>query len=350
MKKKIIILSTVLVVLGVIIVSALLCFKLVDAISYSSFYDIAEDEFYIPGLMDGFVPQGFEYVPEEKVFLACGYMSNGEDASRVYVISEDGDDYYYTELTKAYVKENYTGHTGGITYYEEFVYITGSDGIDVFDFADILDRGTTSTPLLATVDTSKYDVDPAFCFIDGESLFVGNFYNGEGHENHELDVEGRDKNHAVMLSFSLLSSREKEYYIAAQPNAIYSIPDKVQGMCVIPAQYAADGTVLSTGKLVISTSYGFNASNIYIHDVKKIAESTYTNGAKEMIGVENIPLYVVDSKTLVETVEAPPMTEEIVYHNGKVWIMNKSASNKYIFGKFTTGNYLYAFEYPITNK
>ena len=342
MKKKIIILSTVLVVLGVVIVSALLCFKLVDAISYSSFYDIAEDEFYIPDLMDGFVPQGFEYVAEEKVFLACGYMSNGEDASRVYVISEDGDDYYYTELTKAYVKENYTGHTGGITYYEEFVYITGSDGIDVFDLGDILDEGVTSTPLLATVDTSKYNVDPAFCFINGESLFVGNFYNGEEyktHENHTLKIEGRDENHAVMLSFSLLSSREKEYYVAAQPNAVYSIPNKVQGMCV-----------LDNNKLALSASYGFSASNIYIHDITKIAENTYTTGAKEMIGVENIPLYVIDSKTLVETVEAPPMSEEIVYHDGKIWIMNESASNKYIFGKFTTGNYLYAFEYPITNK
>ena len=74
MKKKIIILSTVLVILAAIIVIALLCFKLVDAINYSSFYDIAEDEFYIPGLMDGFVPQGFEYMEEEKVFLLCGYF------------------------------------------------------------------------------------------------------------------------------------------------------------------------------------------------------------------------------------------------------------------------------------
>lgn len=353
MKKKIIILSTVLVVLAVILVLALLCFKLVDAIMYSSFYDIAEDEFYIPDLMDGFVPQGFKYMPEEKVFLACGYMANGKDASRVYVISEDGDDYYYTELTKAYVKENYLGHTGGIAYYEEYIYITGSDGIDVFDLGDIIDRNTSTTPLLGTVDTSKYNVDPAFCFIDGESLFVGNFYDGEDyltHENHKLKIEGRDENNAVLLSFSLLDAyEESNYYIAPQPNAVYSIPDKVQGMCVIPARYGADGKVLSSGKLVVSTSYGISASNIYIHDVSKIAETTY-NKSKEMIGVENIPLYVVDSKTLVETIEAPPMAEEIVYHNGKIWIMNESASNKYIFGKFTTGNYLYAFEYPLINK
>ena len=66
MKKKIIILSTVLVILAAVLVVALLCFKLVDTIKYSSFYDIAENEFYIPDLMDGYVPQGFEYMEKER--------------------------------------------------------------------------------------------------------------------------------------------------------------------------------------------------------------------------------------------------------------------------------------------
>ena len=64
-----------------------------------------------------------------------------------------------------------------------------------------------------------------------------------------------------------------------------------------------------------------------------------------MIGV-SVPLYVIDSKTLVDTIEAPPMAEEIVYLDGKIWIMNESASNKYIFGKFTTGNTLFSVNYP----
>ena len=62
----------------------------------------------------------------------------------------------------------------------------------------------------------------------------------------------------------------------------------------------------------------------------------------------DVPLYYEDSASLVEsdTVEAPPMSEEIVYLDGKIWIMNESACNKYIFGKLTTGNYLYSVEYP----
>ncbi len=350
MKKKIIIISTVLVILAVVLVIALLCFKLVDAINYSSFYDVAEDEFYIPDLMDGFVPQGFEYMAEEKVFLACGYMSNDEDASRVYVIDEDGDEYYYTELTSAYVKENYTGHTGGIAYCGDYVYITGSDGIDVFSLPDILDESVERTPILGTIDTKKYNVDPAFCTVYDNQLFVGNFHNGEeykAHENHKLKIEGRDENNAVLLSFSLLSSyRDSNYYVAPQPNAVYSIPNQVQGISIIPKKVDASGTVVENSKFVLSTSYGFNASYIQIHDAEKIADRTYSN-AKDMVGVNNIPLYVIDSETLVDTIEAPPMSKEIVYLDGKIWIMNESASNKYVFGKFTTGNYLFSVQYPL---
>jgi hypothetical protein len=344
----------VLVILAAIIVIALLCFKLVNAINYSSFYDIAEDEFYIPGLMDGFVPQGFEYMEEEKVFLVCGYMSNGEDASRVYVIDEDGDHFYYTELTMSYTKTKYTGHTGGVAYYSDFLYISGSDGIDVFSLKDVMDESVASTPILGTVDTTAYNLDPAFCTVYEDQLFVGNFYDGEdykAHENHKLKVEGRDENNAILLSFSLLSAYKdsERYGIAPQPNALYSIPDKAQGVCIIPEVRNANGEVTQSAKLAISTSFGISSSNILFHDFEKITENTYSS-AKDMIGVENVPLYVVDSKTLVDTVEAPPMSEEIVYHDGKIWIMNESASNKYIFGKFTTGNYLYSFEYPLVKK
>lgn len=337
MKKKIIIISTVLVVAAAVLVVALLCFKLVDSIMYSSFYDVAEDEFYIPDLMDGYVPQGFEYMKEEKVFLSCGYMSNEEDASRVYVIDRDGEEYYYTELVTDLLKP-YTGHTGGIAYYGEYVYITGDEGIDVFSLEDILTKSTEKAPKLGTVNTKDFGVDPAYCFIYDDQLYTGNFHNGENYvapESQKLNIEGRDKNNAVMLCFDLHTQQYRNnYYVSQTPVALYSMPDKVQGVCVIEGQGIA-----------ISASYGMSASNIYVHKMDKVKEITYPY-AEAMIGVKNIPLYVIDSKTLDSQLEAPPMSEEIIYLDGKIWIMNESASNAYIFGKFTTGNYLYSVEYP----
>ena len=110
MKKKIILITSC--TLGAILLLAMiavLTFKAVDGIKYGDFYSKAEKEFYIPGLMDGFVPQGFDYVEEEKVFLMCGYMTSG--ASRIYVIDKDGDHHYYVELLDG-IGNKYTGHTG----------------------------------------------------------------------------------------------------------------------------------------------------------------------------------------------------------------------------------------------
>ena len=317
--------------------------------AYSVFYDIANDEFYIPGLLDGFVPQGFTYLEDERVFLSCGYMSDGDEPSRIYVIDEDGEEFYYTELTDSITSVPYTGHTGGIACFGEYVYITGSDGIDVFDINSILDESIEVAQKLGTVDTSAFEMDPAFCFVYEEQLYVGSFHDGEKYtdpEKHKINIEGRDKNNATMLSFTLSASDRANYNVSPTPNAVYSIPNKVQGVCVIPEVRDNSGKVTESAKMVLSTSYGMSASNLYVHDIAKIEENTYNSTiSKEMIGV-SVPLYVIDSQTQVNSLEAPPMAEEIVYYDGKVWIMNESASAKYVFGKFTTGNTLFSVNYP----
>ena len=60
---------------------------------------------------------------------------------------------------------------------------------------------------------------------------------------------------------------------------------------------------------------------------------------------EGVKKYHLESKDILETITAPPMAEEIFYKNGKIFMMNESAGNKYIFGKFTTGLYTYSYAY-----
>ena len=349
MKKKIVIISTALIILAALCLIAILVFKLVDYIKYNDFYDVAEEEFYIPDLLDGYVPQGFDYIESEKLFIACGYMNDEDEASRVYVISKDGDEYYYTELRNTDISSPYTGHTGGIAYYREYVFITGSDGIDVFSLNDILDENIKYAPKLATVDTSKYGIDPAYCFIYDGELFVGNYYD-EGKYETSVNQHYGD-NRAVMLAFDLdevYNNNKNSYYIAPNPCAVYSMPSHVQGVCVAEYDVNEGGKVAKKTSLILSTSYGMTTSNLYVHDVEKIVATTLPNSSSlKMVGVEGLPVYVLDAATLVETVEAPPMSEEIVYLDGKIWIMNESASNKYVFGKFTTGNYLFSIQYPL---
>ena len=63
--------------------------------------------------------------------------------------------------------------------------------------------------------------------------------------------------------------------------------------------------------------------------------------------LNSVSLYHLDSKCLKKTLEAPPMAEEIVYIDDEIYILNESASKKYIFGKFLSGNNIYSYEYTL---
>lgn len=377
MKKKIALIAGItFVILLVLAMLAVLGFKLYDRIKYDDFYDVAEREYYIPGLMEGYVPQGFDYMKEEKVFLACGYMSN-DKASRVYVISKDGDEAYYTELM-AKNGGDYTGHTGGIAYYDKFVYITGDDGIDVFYLSDILDPTVPKAAHIGTILTCDVECDdcdagycdihigyskgvginPAFCFVYDGELFVGSFHKDGDYNtptDHHVTTPAGDENKALMVSFALGTGKFSRYGIYGEysdksvdilpsPVAAYSLPSYVQGICVATYNTLIDNQMTTVERMVLSTSWGLTTSRLSFYDLKKVRGATPSKDDNEL----DYPLYYVDSASIIEadTVEAPPMSEEIVYLDGKIWIMNESACNKYIFGKLTTGNYLYSVEYP----
>ena len=57
----------------------------------------------------------------------------------------------------------------------------------------------------------------------------------------------------------------------------------------------------------------------------------------------SVPVYYLDSACLVEDVKAPPMAEEMVWLDGRVYILTESASMKYLFGKLMSGHHVYSY-------
>ena len=106
--------------------------------------------------------------------------------------------------------------------------------------------------------------------------------------------------------------------------------------------------VTDDGKVILSTSYGLSVSKLYVYDTTNLVGEDYDfvgtakSGAFAFNGIKR---YYLDSSNLVDTISAPPMAEELVYLDGKIYIMNESACNKYIFGKFTSGYKIYAYPY-----
>ena len=128
MKKALSIICSIILSLVFFVVGVLFAVRIVDGVAFFPFYLKANPVYMAIGVTENYVSQGYDYDADKGVFLATGYMSD-DTASRVYVIEENGDR-YYTSLKKAN-GDDYTGHTGGITHYGDYVYITGSKGLDV---------------------------------------------------------------------------------------------------------------------------------------------------------------------------------------------------------------------------
>ena len=331
------VLKTLLVILGILvglILVILLGVKVGEKLRYFSFYKNAEKEFRMPGISDNLVQQGMEYMEEEDVFLICGYMSDNT-SSRVYVVSSDGTVKSITEL-KNEDGSDYLGHTGGIEYYGNCLYITegtkekGYDGgLDVFPLDKIL-SGEETVCKIGRVKTYN---NPAFCHIYNGYMLVGEFYKEIDYEtldSHRMKTPAGDQNTALITVFKLDDS---EFHIEGTPLAGITTTGAVQGM------YTLDDE-----QIVLSTSWGLTTSHLYFHDMKKI---TSFEEARTVEG-NTFPVYHLDSASLIRDVEAPPMAEEIVYKDGKLFILCESACNKYIYGKFMSGSNLYSYKWELS--
>jgi len=58
---------------------------------------------------------------------------------------------------------------------------------------------------------------------------------------------------------------------------------------------------------------------------------------------KEVPLYYLDSANLTRRVDMPPMSEEVVCRDGKVYVLFESACTKYMFGNLIRGTHVYAY-------
>ena len=351
-----------LTVFLVIILVAVLGFKLYDYIGAAEFYNNSEVVFNTPGVNDSnFVPQGMTYDEASKTYFFTGYMGKpilgelGDDiASRVYTRNENGE----VDFVRLYVDENtlYTDHTGGIEVFGDYVYITGEDshGLDVFRMSDVLAGNGGKAVMIGTVKTYNSPAHTYTFDYNGERyILAGSYHKDETvyltPEHEKFDVEGTEfKNTSVMTVFKL--DAEAEFGINPTPVAIISAREMIQGICMTPE-----------GQLVISSSWGLATSNLYFYDMNDFVclDEAYRYSGEIAYGDledENaektyehfeftVPCYVVDSHDPEKVVVAPPMSEELVCIDGKIVVFCESACNKYMFGKLTTGFGTYALRY-----
>lgn len=274
---------------------------------YKDYYSVKTDVCTNPGLSDGFVCQGIASADEKGVILVSGYMAD-KSASRIYVTTTDSES-YYVQLKKG--DKAFTGHAGGVATTGDKVYVASGNKIWTLSLTEIL--AAKNGDYVDVGEGIKVNNEASFVYTDEQYLYVGEFHDGGkynivGHENQT--AEGT--HYAICTKYALDD--------LSKPIKVYSIRNKVQGICFTP-----------DGKVIMSTSYGLTDSVYYVYN-----ESEATDSGKTF---EGAPLFYLD--TLKKEMKGPAMSEDLDYYDGQIITMTESASNKYIFGKFFFANKIF---------
>ena len=279
--------------------------------TYKEFDLLAKKEFSIPGLETTFVPQGMTYLENDGDFLIAGYMSDGS-ASRIYVVDkESGEIEKFVTLKNG--ESDYTGHAGGITDYNDNIYLVGDKLLVRFSLSALksCDNGA-SVNIIDSLETGN---GCDFVLVDGGNLIVGEFYKKDKYDTPESHHIKTSKGTNYALSYIYRLDDSKQYGLeSTTPICALSMPNQVQGM-----------TFNKDGKIILSTSYSISSSIIYKYE--NVFEDS--KDGEVVINNQNVNLYILDEEDLITTLSAPSMSEEIELVDDRVYVLFESNCKKY---------------------
>lgn len=300
-------------------------------VAFAPFYERAEAAFPIPGLDAGFVCQDLDCLEDGQTWLLSGYQADGS-ASPLYRRAADGSTARLTvELPDGTA---YDGHGSAVTSDDGLVYLACEGGYLVLDEATV--ASADDGQAVAALGSVDLGFSPSFMNIEGEVMYAGAFYHPGDYETpeswHVVTPDGTE-NPSLMFAFS--ADPSQEWNFATEPMAAYSIPGMIQGVCATP-----------DGSLVLSQSFGLATSHLLVYDIDVIEpDGTLEAAALRPDAPDpaaDVPLYCLDGRSLADDVAAPPMTEGIESHDGRVYVSEESASGKYLFGKLYGAGQVYA--------
>lgn len=302
-----------LIVLIVLISLLLLIFGVFNTLKfaiYKDYYSIKENVCKNPGLKDGFICQGICAVEEYDKILVSGYMKDGSP-SRIYV-TDLNDQSYFVEVNINGKK--YDGHGSGIARKGNDLFLVSESKLHVISLTDVINAKKGDT---VNVNKSiELNNQGSFVYSNDQYLYVGEFHDGGKYVTNHKYQTPEGENNAIVCRYS--------FDDLTKPNAVYSIRNKVQGVCFTP-----------NGKMILSTSYGLKSSVYYVYNLSDaVSLNTTLDGA---------PVYGFTK--CAKDIKGPAMAEGLDYYKGKVITLTESASNKYIFGKFFFANKIVALDF-----
>ena len=282
----------------------------------SSYFNNSIKAFAIPDIDNGYIPQGIAYDPASDNIFLTGYMGNGSE-SPIYILDRKTGSFIKKIKMQDEAGQKFNGHSGGLSALGDKVYVAGSTKacMYVFSLKELLeaaDGSSVAAEQKISLKTADDFMRVSFTSCDDSLIYAGEFHKGAifyTHASHLVE-DGLVKQKAYLMGFSVDGD-------SATLGKVYSIPDSIQGACF-------DGDYV-----YLSQSKGVFAGRILAYNLKDI----YQAGTKIVLGKE-IPLYILSEKNATKITPIPPMCEELVTVDGKLYTIFEAASNRYIIGKF----------------
>ncbi len=298
--------------------------ELPNELQLRNFYESSEEDFIIPGLKEGFIPQGIFYEKENDIFLISGYYKGKAQSSRVIVV--DGEGAFVKSVGCLTQKGNKaTGHFGGIAVYKDYVYVATTGVTHVLSLPEILladDDG-----YVQIIGELYTDTTCSYVNVNEGVLYIGEFTDktvDDMKSATNIYKENCFKKYYSRCNAFILDENG-EYGIKSDkideennliPDFSFTTPFKVQGMCVMP-----DGRLVFT-----ASATAISNSHVYLY------EDVTKGEADEIINVSGceVPLYYCSDDDLIDTYRVPTYLEEVtLYPDGSVYIITESAAAPY---------------------
>ncbi len=315
--------------LAVVFALAVLVFNIFTKAPASASLKQSKKSFVIPWSNKGYIAQGITYDLASGNFYLTGYMNDGS-ASPILVVNKKSRKLVNVVRMANPDGSEYAGHAGGLALMNGKLYVAGSqDGcFYVFKKSEVDKAAKESAVSYSEVLDLKKGGDSikvAYCTTRNGLIYAGEFYRDPQYilsEDHKVNTQD-GLQYAIAVGFEINPDGK-----TTTAKIAYSIPIQIQGMC-----FEGDTVYLTT-------SWGLGKSFVYKYDLNKISQS----GTKQVCG-ETVPLYNLTMQNMEACYTLPPMAEEIEYVDGRFYVSNESASDKYVFGKYTGGRWCrsYAF-------
>ena len=289
----------------------------------------SEQAFAIPWSNKGYIAQGITYDKTSDNFYLTGYMKDGS-ASPILVVNKTTGKFINAIRMANPDGTAFTGHAGGLTLMNNKLYIAGSSDSCFYVFSkssiDSAKKGSSvAYQEILELKNGGDKIKVAYCTTYNGLIYAGEFYRDPQYllsEEHQVQTaDGLQR--ALAVGFEINADGT-----TTTAKIAYSTPIQIQGMC-FDGNYA-----------YLTTSWGLGKSYVYKYDLSKIAQS----GTKMVCG-QSVPLYNLTMSNMEECYTLPPMAEEIECVDGLFYVTNESASNKYIFGKFTGGRWCLGYKF-----